>query len=146
MEPRLWESKKWKGFATLVQRGLNPKEKLVLEALRRRGKPASAYDLIADLKPEGVSAPPTVYRALGRLMDDGLVHRLESLNAFVACTHDHAHKAVAFAVCDECGSVFEFEAGQAEKVFGKWAKEARFGLRHVTMELRGLCCECAAGS
>ena len=73
-----------------MERPLNAKEKLVLAALRRCGKPASAYDLIDDLKPDGVKAPPTVYRALGRLIEAGLVHRLELLNAFVACTHAHA--------------------------------------------------------
>ncbi|MCH9806272.1 MAG: transcriptional repressor [Alphaproteobacteria bacterium] len=132
-------------MAGVSQRTLNPKEKLVLAALRRRGKPASAYDLIGDLKPEGVKAPPTVYRALGRLIEDGLVHRLESLNAFVACTHDHAHDAVAFAVCDECGSVSEFDVPQVAKVFGKWASSEQFNLRHTTMELRGCCSACAMG-
>lgn len=132
-------------MASVVQRALNAKEKLVLAALRRRSKPASAYDLIDDLKPEGVKAPPTVYRALGRLIEDGLVHRLESLNAFVACNHDHSHDAVAFAVCDDCGAVAEFEAEQAAKIFGKWAKQAKFGLRHITMELRGVCEGCASG-
>lgn len=126
-----------------LQRQLNAKEKLVLAALRRCGKPASAYDLIDDLKPEGVKAPPTVYRALGRLIEAGLVHRLESLNAFVACSHAHRCNAVAFAVCDDCGAVEEFESKQLSGILEGWAKKARFGLRQTTVELRGSCAACA---
>ncbi len=126
-----------------VERPLNPKDKLVLAALRRCGKPVSAYDLIDDLKPEGVKAPPTVYRALGKLIDAGLVHRLESLNAFVACTHSHTCEAVAFAVCDDCGSVAEFESQELSGLLKGWAKKARFGLRQMTLELRGSCAACA---
>ncbi|MFA9476022.1 MAG: Fur family transcriptional regulator [Filomicrobium sp.] len=125
------------------RRPLNAKEKLVLSALLKLGKPASAYDLIDDLKSEGVKAPPTVYRALGRLIDEGLVHRLESLNAFVACTHTHSQGAVAFAVCDDCGSVAEFESEQLSGILGDWAHKTGFGLRRTTVELQGQCSSCS---
>lgn len=115
----------------------------MLAALRRCGKPVSAYDLIDDLKPDGVKAPPTVYRALGKLIEAGLVHRLESLNAFVACTHAHRCEAVAFAVCDDCGSVAEFESQELSGVLTGWAEKAGFGLRQTTLELRGTCSACA---
>lgn len=127
-----------------MKHALNAKEKLVLAALRRCGKPASAYDLIDDLKPEGVKAPPTVYRALGKLIDAGLVHRLESLNAFVACTHSHNCAAVALAVCEDCGSVEEFESKAMAGILDGWAKKASFGVRQTTLELRGTCGLCAA--
>jgi len=131
---------------TDLERPLNAKEKLVLAALRRCGKPASAYDLIDDLKPEGVKAPPTVYRALGRLMEAGLVHRLESLNAFVACTHAHGRAvgsaAVALAVCEDCGSVAEFESQELSGILDGWAARAQFELRQTTLELRGICSAC----
>lgn len=129
-----------------VERQLNANEKLVLAALRRCGKPASAYDLIDDLKPDGVKAPPTIYRALGKLIEAGLVHRLESLNAFVACSHAHRCKAVAFAVCDDCGTVDEFESKQLSGILQGWAENARFRLRQTTLELRGLCAVCAEKS
>jgi Fur family transcriptional regulator, zinc uptake regulator len=127
-------------------RPLNAKEELVLEALRKLGKPTSAYDLIDELKSEGVKAPPTVYRALGRLIDGGLVHRLESLNAFVACTHSHSQDAVAFAVCDDCGSVSEFESEQLSDILEDWAQKVGFGLRQKTLELRGRCSSCSRAS
>lgn len=129
--------------SSVAERPLNAKEQLVLKALRKHGKPVSAYDIIDDLKPEGVKAPPTVYRALSRLMEAGLVHRLESLNAFVACTHAHCSEAVAFAVCDDCGLVEEFESKKLTDVLKAWAKDAQFGLRQTTLELRGRCAACA---
>ena len=126
-------------------RPLNVKEELVLAALRKLGKPTSAYDLIDQLKAEGVKAPPTVYRALGRLIAGGLVHRLESLNAFVACTHTHLQDTVAFAVCDDCGTVTEFESEQLSQILVDWARKAGFGLRQKTLELRGRCSSCSRG-
>ena len=128
---------------------LNQKDELVLAALRKCGKPVSAYDLIDDLKAHGVKAPPTVYRALGKLIELGLAHKLESLNAFVACAHDHSHthaeEAVAFAVCEKCGSVEEFESTALSRTLNAWATKHAFSLRKTTLELRGICCSCEAG-
>jgi Fur family transcriptional regulator, zinc uptake regulator len=125
-------------------RPLNVNEKRVLAVLKRCGKPASAYEIIGDLKPQGVVAPPTVYRALGRLMEEGLIHRLESLNAFVACTHTHRNDAIGFAVCDECGTVEEFESQKLTGILHDWAENAQFALRQTIIELRGRCAACAA--
>lgn len=126
---------------------LNPKDQLVLDALRKCSKPVSAYDLIDDLKGHGVKAPPTVYRALGKLIELGLAHKLESLNAFVACAHDHSqdhsHDAVAFAVCEKCGAVDEFESKALGRTLNAWASKRRFSLQKTTLELRGICCACA---
>ncbi|MEQ1715163.1 MAG: Fur family transcriptional regulator [Hyphomicrobium sp.] len=118
-------------------------DRIVVEALRGVGRPVSAYELIEQLRDKGVTAPPTVYRALNRLIEDGLAHRLESLNAFVACNHPHHHvgKAV-FAICDACGTVIEFDNKAAEKNLAAWAKEADFQVRAMTLELRGQCRAC----
>lgn len=123
---------------------LNEKDQLVLATLRERGKPLSAYDLIDNLKGQGVKAPPTVYRALGKLIELGLVHKLESLNAFVACAYDHHHEAVAFAVCDECGAVEEFESKDLTRCLLGWASQQKFSLHKTTLELRGLCASCGS--
>src|SRR4051812_32122076 len=88
---------------------LSPHSKKILDLLHKQDKPLSAYDILDKLRKTGIKAPPTVYRALDTLIKRGLVHRIESLNAFVAC-HDHKHpeKHVArFAVCRECGAVEE---------------------------------------
>ena len=126
---------------------LNEKDRLVLAALRKCSKPVSAYDLIDDLKGHGVKAPPTVYRALGKLIEMGLAHKLESLNAFVACAHGqscaHSQEAVAFAVCEKCGSVEEFESKELTQTLSAWVAKRKFSLHKSTLELRGICCSCA---
>lgn len=118
-------------------------DKLIVEALRDVGRPVSAYELIDQLRDKGVTAPPTVYRALGRLIADGLAHRLESLNAFVACKHaHHQHGAAVFAICEGCGSVSEFDEQEAVERLAAWANTAKFAVREMTLELRGRCADC----
>lgn len=128
------------------RRSAADQDKIVVEALRGVGRPVSAYELIEELRDKGVTAPPTVYRALNRLIEDGLAHRLESLNAFVACNHPHHHvgKAV-FAICDVCGGVNEFASDPAEKSLTQWAKKSGFMVRSMTLELRGRCKACTQG-
>lgn len=134
-----------------TDRPLSDKEQRVAAALRTFDKPASAYDIIAKLKDEGLTAPPTVYRALNRLIEKGLAHRLESLNAFIACAHDHqgdtcsnpAHgKSAIFAVCTKCGTVTEFVDDDVANRLRAWADDANFELSGMTLELRGLCAAC----
>lgn len=124
------------------QRALSPKETLIVEALRRADRPLSAYDLIEQLHDEGVSSPPTVYRALKRLTELGLAHRIESLNAFMSCAHGGHTGTAAFAICSDCGTVSEFHHDAVADLLGKWAEEHDFGIQHTTIELRGQCHDC----
>ncbi|MGN4219982.1 Fur family transcriptional regulator, partial [Burkholderia gladioli] len=89
---------------------LTVNQQRVLAALRQAAGPLSAYALLARLREQGFSAPAQVYRALERLTAQGLVHRLESLNAYLACRQTAAcgPGLLAFAICDECGQVDEF--------------------------------------
>ena len=80
----------------------------VLEALLESHKPLGAYEIIERLARHGRPAPITVYRALDFLRDNGLVHRIESRNAFVACVHNHGgDDLVVFLICERCGAVGE---------------------------------------
>jgi Fur family zinc uptake transcriptional regulator len=125
---------------------LNPKETLILETLRRAARPLSAYDLIELLHDNGVSSPPTVYRALKRMTELGLTHRLESLNAFVPCSHGGHTCAAAFAICNDCGTVSEFHHNAVASQLGTWAKEHDFSVQKTTIELRGQCHECGSST
>lgn len=125
------------------RRSAADQDKIIVEALRDVGRPVSAYELIEQVRSQGVTAPPTVYRALQRLIDDGLAHRLESLNAFVACTHPHHETKAVFAICEACGSVTEFNAPAAIKGLQTWAKSADFHVQSMSLELRGKCKACA---
>lgn len=125
---------------------LTRNQALVLDTLTSAQGPLSAYAILDALRQDGFRAPLQVYRALEKLVGEGLVHRLESLNAYVACRHGHdeAHETIAFAICDRCGDVRELEDGGLGDELNRLAAEARFSLRACVVEMRGLCGDCAA--
>lgn len=134
---------------------LTKNQALVLGALEKSEAPMSAYDLLDELRGEGLRAPLQIYRALEKLTALGLAHRLESLNAFVACAHrDHGHghacphggehRLMAFAICDSCGSVEEFCDDSVEQGLKDWAKGHGFRPTKTALEIRGLCARCPA--
>lgn len=116
----------------------------VLQLLLESDEPAKAYDLLANLDGEGAAKPPTVYRALDFLQDVGLAHKIESLNAYVACGHtSHSHSAV-FLICDTCGSAEELHAVKTSSALDDETKAAGFTLQRAVIEARGKCRKCAA--
>ena len=106
-----------------------PIRRQVLQALLSSHRPLGAYEVIDELaKSMPRPAPITVYRALDFLMENGLVHRIESRNAYLACAHDHdATSMVAFLICDHCGSVGEIPGGSGGAE--RQRRRARLGLR-----------------
>jgi Fur family zinc uptake transcriptional regulator len=123
---------------------LNETQRRVFETLSGAAGPLSAYEILDGIRASRSVTPPTVYRALDRLIELGLAHRIESLNAFVACRHDHAEHPAAFAICDGCGSVTEFHDHDVESRLSRWSREHGFRSRRTTVEIRGLCGACAA--
>ncbi|MQX37074.1 Fur family transcriptional regulator [Roseospira navarrensis] len=133
-------------------KSLTRNQSLVLSALRAGGTPQGAYALLDGLRDQGLRAPVQVYRALERLQALGLVHRLESLNAFVACSHDHGGTEDAeatpgpavFVICEHCAATRELTdpiiGGRIERL----ARTEGFGLHTSSIELRGLCAVCTA--
>lgn len=86
-----------------------PAHELVLKALRKCGEPMTAYTLLDALKKTGIKSPPIVYRALEILMEQGSVHKIQTLNAYVACdcTADHKHTLSVLTVCASCDTTEE---------------------------------------
>jgi Fur family transcriptional regulator, zinc uptake regulator len=125
--------------------GLTRNQNLVLAALNTIQKPMSAYAILDALRGEGLRAPLQVYRALDKLVELGFVHRLESLNAFVACQHIGCDGAdsVAFAICGTCGKVDEVQDGQLSSELKSVSAKTGFVLTHSIVELRGTCADCA---
>lgn len=117
-------------------------DNMLLEVLREAQAPVSAYDLIEMLRPGTVLAPQTVYRSLERLIEDGRAHRIESLNAYVSCRHPDHHDATAFAICQICRKVIEFDEARVSSHLKAWAVENAFDVTQVTLELRGTCASC----
>src|SRR6516165_1974 len=105
-----------------------PIRRQVLQALLSSHRPLGAYEVIDELaKTMPRPAPITVYRALDFLMANGLVHRIESRNAYLACAHDHdAAAMVAFLICERCGSVGEIPAAQVAQGIGAAARASGF--------------------
>ena len=128
-----------------VPTDLTRNQGLVLGALNQTGGPLSAYDILDRLRGDGLRAPLQVYRALDKLVERGLAHRLESLNAFVACADEHCHRKglIAFAICESCGKVDEFADPVIEERLGAWAQGTGFKVERTTMEIRGKCGACA---
>ena len=123
---------------------LTKNQSLVLKALDKAEAPLSAYTILDQLRDRGFRAPLQVYRALDKLVEFGMVHRLESLNAFVACRHSNceAHEAVAFAICEICGQVTEISDPALDAQLKALAAETGFALTKSTVELRGRCARC----
>lgn len=123
---------------------LTKHQSLVLNALAREENPASAYTLLDHLRAEGLRAPQQVYRALDKLIEYGLVHRVETLNSFVACAHphDHRHGLVVFAICDQCGQVEEFSDQAIERRLKGWSKDHAFRMSKASVEMHGTCGSC----
>lgn len=127
---------------------LTRNQALVFGILKQAAAPRSAYDILDGLRGEGFRAPLQVYRALDKLMEMGLVHRLESLNAFVACSDPHDHEGhsqgiTAFAICEDCGSVTEFHDDAIEGRLSAWQKSTHFKPEKTTIEIRGHCRSCS---
>jgi Fur family transcriptional regulator, zinc uptake regulator len=117
----------------------------VLELVWQGHAAVKAYDILDELgSAESSAKPPTVYRALDFLIAHGLVHRLESLNAFVGCPEpDSAHEG-QFLICDGCGTVREFEAPAILTAITEQAAAQDFAVARQTVEVRGLCRPCRA--
>lgn len=141
-------------FVHAVERACNERG-LRLTAIRARvlslvaaaGKPIKAYDLLEQVRDgegAGAAAPPTVYRALDFLLANGFIHKLESINAFVACHHPNsAQHSVPFLICDRCHSAMELEDASIVDSLDAAARGLGFAPQAQTLEVHGLCAKCA---
>ena len=122
---------------------LTPLRRQVLEALSLSHKPLGAYEIMDWMAQRGARpAPITVYRALDFLLDNGLAHRIESRNAFLACAHNHDAGAVVLLICDHCGVVGEAPATGVGDSLATAAKKAGFRPKMSIIEITGTCGHC----
>ncbi|MFO1033789.1 MAG: Fur family transcriptional regulator [Hyphomicrobiales bacterium] len=119
-------------------------QKLVLDAISGTAAPQSAYDILDKLRGRGLKAPLQVYRALERLMELGLVHKLESLSAFVACQHPagEGQAATIFLICESCGAVAERTSACVSGDLAGLARQDGFRVSHSNIEIKGRCGRC----
>ena len=105
--------------------------------------PAKAYDILENLKGKEWSAkPPTVYRALDFLLETGLVHKLDSINAYIGCSHPREHDGCYFLICTDCNEAKECCSPElTDAIELAWSKNS-FRPKKVTLEVLGQCGEC----
>lgn len=123
-----------------------PSQELVLKALRKHKGPLSAYALLDKLKKVGIKSPPIVYRALDALTTSGEVHKIEALNAFVACNcaDNHSHALSVLTVCGKCHKVEELHNHQViDHLVALRTKGIRLP-EYAVIELPVICSECSA--
>ncbi|CAG8868985.1 Zinc uptake regulation protein [Pseudomonas fluorescens] len=120
----------------------------VLELVWQSHKPLGAYDILAVLSEQDGrrAAPPTVYRALDFLLENGLVHRIASLNAFIGCSHpEHSHQS-QFLICRECHVAVELEQASISDAILASASTVGFTVEAQTVEVVGLCGNCRSAA
>ena len=118
--------------------------KRVLELVWQSHKPLGAYDILASLSEQDGrrAAPPTVYRALDFLLENGLVHRIASLNAFMGCNRpEHPHQG-QFLICRSCHTAIELEQRAIAEAIDSAAGSVGFAVEGQTVEVVGLCSNC----
>jgi len=122
---------------------LTPTRKRVLELIWREHKPVGAYDLLHVLQQERRgAAPPTVYRALDFLQEQGLIHRIEFLNAYVGCDDPENPHVGHFLVCRECGNAFELADQRIEETIAESSMALGFEAEQSMVEIKGVCADC----
>lgn len=144
--------------AACLRRGVQLTElrRQVLRLVLEAGQPTGAYALLDRLRAlRPGAAPPTVYRALDFLLEHGLIHKVERLNAFIGCAgggpaedhctghgHDHPHQ---FLICDRCGATLELCDRDVSEAVATAARRAGFAAKRTTVEVEGLCVRCTDG-
>ena len=125
---------------------LTKKQSLVMNLLSDSKGPLTAYQILHDLNDHGFRGPTQVYRALEKLLELGVVHRIESINAFFACQQDRCHEKNKeinfFTICKICGSVQELLSNGLKNLVKSLSKDNNFLLKNSVLELKGVCSKC----
>ncbi|MBI3145277.1 MAG: transcriptional repressor [Pseudogulbenkiania sp.] len=117
----------------------------ILELVLEHDGVVKAYQVLADLQRErGVAAPPTVYRALDFLVEQGLLHKVDALNGFVVCSHFECNHHGLILVCEMCGRVEEIDASHFLGALQEVTEAVGFESREQNLLLTGVCKACHA--
>ena len=123
---------------------LTPIRRKVLELVWEGHRAVKAYDLLDRIKPfEQTAKPATVYRALDFLIEQGLIHRVESLNAFIGCTNSERQHELLLLICNRCQEIDERPASEVMAAVAREIAQAGFVVHRKAIEVHGLCARCA---
>ena len=116
----------------------------VLRIISLSKKPIKAYDILKQLAFKFKNPkPPTAYRAIEFWQKHNFIHRIESLNAYSACSADHLHTGSQFLICDDCGKVIESHTHQLPQTLKKTTKKNTFKILRWNIEINGICNQCS---
>lgn len=120
-----------------------PVRRKTLAILLQQHRALGAYEILDRLRDAGFgSQPPVAYRALEFLVANGFVHKIERLNAFIACANSGVAHSPAFMICRQCDAVAETQSMPMRGVLGDAAKAAGFVIEKTVVEAEGLCPTC----
>ena len=123
-----------------------PIRKKILELIWSSHEPVLAYDLLKALRADKSNAePPTVYRAIDFLMQQNLIHRIESLNAYVGCHYPERAHIGQFLICSKCNQFVELTNSSIKQAISREARKNGFKVDRQTVEISGLCPQCQPG-
>ncbi len=122
---------------------LTKNQKIVFTHLDKVNKALTAYEILDDVREDGIKAPVQVYRALDTLVNQGLIHRVESKNAFMVCHADEHPHSVGFAICDFCDNVQEIDLPLSQDMKQIVQKQIGFQISNAMIEVHGVCGNCA---
>ena len=117
--------------------------RFIFKQICKSHKPAKAYDLLSEVSKMNYSAkPPTVYRALDFLMDNGFIHKINTLNAYITCSHSLKHNQCYFIICNKCEEVQECCDDSITDSINTTLAQNRFSYKDIALEISGSCNNC----
>lgn len=129
---------------TLSGARLTPIRRKVFELIWQSHKPIKAYELLAQLSSsDHIEKPPTVYRALDFLLENQLIHKIESSNRYIGCEIQHKEQDCKFFVCDHCNEVEELHEPKLNKSLREAGSKQGFTINQINIEIHGICAGCA---
>ena len=123
---------------------LSKNQQIVLNIIENAKSPLKAYSILFNVQKKGINAPQQIYRALDKLIEIGKIHKIESKNAFVACTNSNCDisKATAFSICDSCEMVDEISDAKLTKYLSNFNDKKGTKYKRFNLEFFGLCKKC----
>ena len=115
---------------------------IVLDLLKKKDMPLTAYEILEELTPIGITAPTTIYRALDKLVSKGLIHKIGSLNAWTVCCGPHKNIIPIFEICKTCGNVTEHLDKNLTKNINILSRRTGFMADNPIFEIHGQCQQC----
>ena len=126
------------------ENNLSKNQQIIFDLIDKSPEPLKAYTILFNVQKKGIKAPPQVYRALDKLVERGKIHKIESKNAFVACTSSNCEisKATAFSICEKCEVVDEVSDVKLSKYLSKFNDKKGMKFKRFNLEFFGLCKRC----